>query len=293
MCFERANHHPPSGTKSVTRDRGRESATDTDDDAGESYAVRDQIVAEEPALWDPPFTTTATTTPSKPKTPVELRDPPRNRAARRSSPILGVGPMRAEDDQQESPTTEAKDEIRDKQKQNREEEDEDDGAGAENEDIADEGGVSQKKYTLDSIVSHRPRPGEPNIFELLVRWASSSDGPLETWEPEENLHHDAPRALFAYWRRVGGREAHMQDPTLWYIESVRTHRVARSGRVDLSVSWVGSPELNWEREERVEDIAPEVLQEYWEEKGGRENCLGPRKRKGGGAKKGVAKRTRK
>lgn len=148
----------------------------------------------------------------------------------------------------------------------------------------------EKRYSFKSIEAHRPSPSEPNLFELLVHWTHAADGPSETWEAEVDLHYDAPRSLFSYWRAVGGRESHMRDPGLWYVAGIKSHKVAR-GRVTMLVSWVGSGDNNWEPEDKLDEVAPEVLEEYWRAKGGREACVGAVKKPGAG-RRGRPKKAR-
>lgn len=186
------------------------------------------------------------------------------------------------------------------------------GDGGQGLSTADESGAEDpltKRYKFSSIKDHRPSSRNPNLFEVLIRWSLPSNvasdvsaDDLDTWEPEENIHRDAPRALFAYWKSVGGREAHMKDPGLWHIAAVKKHRVLR-GRVQMFVSWVGSGDDSWEPEETVAESAQEILNEYWEARGGPDKCLeetmakksgGDKKRKRAPpvVKKGMAKRTR-
>ena len=272
--------------------------------------MRDQIVAEEPALWDPPFAPTPTpATIAKAKTPAKAPTkaaptprkngkaapspptraaPKRGRAARRSSPILNASSEENDDgaDKLENGIDEEGEKAEDMQVASSAGKKTGRGKrGAQN--AASSPPSPEKRYTIQAVIGHKKRDDEPNLFDMEVRWASKAHGPKTSWEPEETIHQDAPRALFAYWRRRfpnGGREEAMDDPNLWYVESVKKHRVAR-GLVELMVSWIGSPEHNWEPEGRVVDIAPSVVDDYWEEKGGRESCLGEggKKRKTGGA----------
>ena len=147
-----------------------------------------------------------------------------------------------------------------------------------------------RKFNIESILEHRPSADDPNLFELYIRWElpEDADEENETWEPEDVIHRDAPRVLFAYWRRVpGGRESQMEDSDLWYISHVKNHRVSAGGKkVDLQVSWVGSPQATWEPEASVVDSAPAAVIEYWESKGGRDKVISSANTKKRGATRG-------
>ena len=166
-------------------------------------------------------------------------------------------------------------------------------AGASQKGNADQD-AGPRRFNIDTILDHRPSPDDPNLFELLVRWdlpEGENDEDTETWEPEDVIHRDAPRALFAYWRRVeGGREGQMEDSDLWYISHVKQHRVSSStNKVDLQVSWVGSPQATWEPEANVIESAPDAVAEYWEKKGGRDKVIATKsnsKKRGPGGRRG-------
>ncbi|SPO06509.1 uncharacterized protein DNG_09199 [Cephalotrichum gorgonifer] len=221
------------------------------DDTSDSTSVGDQIAAEEPAEWDPPFS------PPPPRRPsMGLR-----RSARHSSPVEAPTPQDTDHEQDQDEVEVQGDEKR-----------------AEPEPkVEDDKPEREQRWIFRSIKDHRISSRDPNLFDLLISWVSPDDE--ESWEPEESIHQDAPRDLFRYWKSVGGREAFMKDPGLWHIASVKKHRLPR-GRPQMLVSWVGSEEESWEPEETVAESAPAALETYWEEKGGREKCVG-----GGGSKK--------
>lgn len=274
-----ANCLPQTGPTGIaTRDDNDEATPskkrrrdDTDTEPEDSYPVREQIVAEA-ELWDPPFTTT-------PRLPRPTTAP--NSGRRR-----GPAPRRA------SPVPDAQDQAQDNGVDVDADVDADVDGKTEEPRTARQGHPREKRYSFKSIEAHRPSEDEPNLFELLVHWTHAADGASETWEAEVDLHYDAPRSLFSYWRAVGGREAHMKDPGLWYVAGIKTHRVA-GGRVSMLVSWVGSGDNNWEPEAKLEEVAPEVLAEYWDAKGGRESCVGAAGKTKGGGKKGRPKKARK
>lgn len=274
---------PTGPTENATRDNDdatpskKRRRDDTDTEPEDSYPVRDQIVAEADE-WDPPFTTpprhsrpTATPNSSRRRGPA----PRGSTGARRSSPIVNTQDTQdQEQDEEKGQENEAND------------------AEKEEPETAKSEQPREKRYSFKSIEAHRPSPDEPELFELLVHWANAADGPSETWEAEVDLHYDAPRSLFSYWRAVGGREAHMKDPGLWYVAGIKSHRVT-GGKVTMLVSWVGSGDNNWEPEDKLQEVAPEVLEEYWQAKGGREKCVGKSVKKPGAGRKGRPRKVRK
>lgn len=120
---------------------------------------------------------------------------------------------------------------------------------------------NEKEYSLLSIDSHGASD-EPHLFELQVR-EGFTDGTARTrWLREDEFHGDAREMLLEYWRDVGGREAHMEDSRMWYMQEVTGHRVS-NGCPELCVLWVGSDETTWEAEGKVRNTAPKLLQEYY------------------------------
>jgi hypothetical protein len=71
---------------------------------------------------------------------------------------------------------------------------------------------------------------------------------------------------------------------------VKQHRVSSSNnKVDLQVSWVGSPQATWEPEANVIESAPDAVAEYWEKKGGRDKAIAAKavsKKRGAGGRRG-------
>ena len=98
-----------------------------------------------------------------------------------------------------------------------------------------------------------------DAIEIEVEW---ENGP-STWEPERNLHRDAPDALFAYWESQGGRPPNPEDPELYDIFAVRNHS---RNKKRVLVEWVGFPETDatWLPTSAVKATAGDILKEYWE-----------------------------
>ncbi|KAF7542283.1 hypothetical protein G7Z17_g11711 [Cylindrodendrum hubeiense] len=112
-----------------------------------------------------------------------------------------------------------------------------------------------QQYIFTGILDHR---WAGNAIEVKVAW---EQGPA-TWEPEENLHRDAPKSLFAYWKAAGGRPLNPADPDLFVIFAIRKHS---RNKKRLLVEWLGydAKEMTWLPVEAVEETAGEVVAEYW------------------------------
>lgn len=95
-------------------------------------------------------------------------------------------------------------------------------------------------------------------IEIQVEWVQGD----VTWEPEANLHQDAPESLFAYWKRQGGRPTNPADPDLYDIFAILKHT---KDRKRLLVEWVGfgPKDATWVSRAAVEETAPSVAAEYW------------------------------
>ncbi|PWI64321.1 hypothetical protein PCL_11264 [Purpureocillium lilacinum] len=98
-----------------------------------------------------------------------------------------------------------------------------------------------------------------DLLEIQVEW---DEGGL-TWEPEVNLHEDAPDTLFAYWKSKGARPTNPADPDLYSIFAIRMHS---SNRKQLLVEWVGygPKDMTWVSRSSMEKTAPEIVTQYWE-----------------------------
>ncbi|KAK1973195.1 hypothetical protein LZ30DRAFT_672000 [Colletotrichum cereale] len=125
-------------------------------------------------------------------------------------------------------------------------------------------------FEIDSIIGHCLDTEVKTLFQLLVKW---KDGD-ETWEPEDVIQEDAEEALFAYWGGVDrGRLGAMVDKDLWHALKIQSHRQTTSGAVELEVIWVGSPVRSWEPKEKMLEVAPEVVNEYWGPKEEYQKCI--------------------
>jgi hypothetical protein len=127
----------------------------------------------------------------------------------------------------------------------------------------DEAGISAMTTTrgdgyfnFTNILDHR-WAGNAAI-ELRIDWHRTEP----SWESETALHRDAPDALFAYWKRQGGRPENPKDPGLYDIFAIREHSRDRSR---LRIEWTGFPpsDCTWEPSKVVEKTAPELVEEYW------------------------------
>lgn len=141
-----------------------------------------------------------------------------------------------------------------------------------------------KQYQFTAILDHR---WDGNDMQVKVAWHNSST----TWEPEANLHLDAPDALFAYWRSCGGRPVNLDDPGLFTVFAVRNHNRSRRR---LLVEWTGYPreDWTWESSQAIESAATELVAAYWRKVDKEEREKPGRRRGRPRASAAVAKRTK-
>ena len=111
-----------------------------------------------------------------------------------------------------------------------------------------------EQYTFTDLLDYR---WDDDAIDIQVQWHGT--GP--TWEPEANLHRDAPDALFRFWDAQGGRPDNPRDPGLFDIFAIRGHR---KNRQRLLVEWTGYPpsENSWVSRRLVQQTAPEVVDDY-------------------------------
>ncbi|CAM1509543.1 Fc.00g032820.m01.CDS01 [Cosmosporella sp. VM-42] len=116
-------------------------------------------------------------------------------------------------------------------------------------------GEEEEEHTFKRFTKHH---WVGNATEIQVEWA---DGP-PTWEPERNLHRDAPQALFAYWKKQGGRPPNPKDPDLFDIFAICKHS---KNKRKLLVEWVGfdKQDMSWLPTSVVKATAKDVVEEYW------------------------------
>ncbi|KAK5994825.1 hypothetical protein PT974_03211 [Cladobotryum mycophilum] len=116
------------------------------------------------------------------------------------------------------------------------------------------GEADDEEYTFKGFINHR---WVENSIEIEVEW----DNGETTWEPEVNLHQDAPDALFAYWREQGGRPTNPFDPEMFEVFAIISHNKSRKR---FRVEWVGYPpdEATWVSEKALEETAADVITAY-------------------------------
>ncbi|KAK7943668.1 uncharacterized protein PG986_012781 [Apiospora aurea] len=142
---------------------------------------------------------------------------------------------------------------------------------------------------IDKLLKHR-RLADGSI-EILVKWV---DEPEEdaTYEPEEEIQRGAAETLYDYWKAHGGRtDALFYRGKTAMAETYHVFKILRHEKkktiFQFEVQWVGYPatpgNTSIEPETKLKKICPELLNEYWASKGGREAHL---------AKRGRAKKAR-
>lgn len=132
--------------------------------------------------------------------------------------------------------------------------------------------VTDKKYTVSSIVDHRRDAEIDHAFELSVRWVNFTE---PSWESERSIQAQVPDLLYKYWDGVGGRPitgAFRVFTVLrhWSAQPPRggTRGPKPKKRTKYLVQWEGySPDpkhTSVETEEKLRDIAPHELDIYLE-----------------------------
>ncbi|KAI0129782.1 hypothetical protein BJ170DRAFT_287811 [Xylariales sp. AK1849] len=144
-------------------------------------------------------------------------------------------------------------------------------------------------HEVEKLLKHR-RLSDDSV-EILVQWADEAeeDG---TYEPEEEIQRGAAETLYNYWKQQGGRtetlflEGKNPSPEVYHVFKILRHKKEKTV-FEFEVQWVGYPatpgSTSWETEAKMKKIALEMLDEYWESKGGRSKFL---------AKRGRAKKAR-
>ncbi|KAK8014123.1 hypothetical protein PG990_007419 [Apiospora arundinis] len=142
---------------------------------------------------------------------------------------------------------------------------------------------------IDKLLKHR-RLADGSV-EILVKWV---DEPEEdaTYEPEEEIQRGAAETLFDYWKSQGGRTdvlfyvGKSPPSETYHVFKILNHEKKKTV-FQFEVQWVGYPatpgNTTMEPETKLKKICPELLEEYWASKGGREMHL---------AKRGRAKKAR-
>ncbi|KAL7952058.1 hypothetical protein V8C42DRAFT_306034 [Trichoderma barbatum] len=113
-----------------------------------------------------------------------------------------------------------------------------------------------KKYILKRFVGYR---WAGDSIEIQVEWEAGE----MTWEPESNLHKDAPEFLFEYWRAQGERPKNPIDSGIYEIFAILKHS---KNRRKLLIQWVGfeRSEATWEGRDDIANMAEDVVKEYFD-----------------------------
>ncbi|KAF3065296.1 putative chromo domain-containing protein [Daldinia childiae] len=143
----------------------------------------------------------------------------------------------------------------------------------------------REEKEVQALLRHRMAQG--GIVEFLVHWVGESEDDA-TWEVEEEIQQGAEETLYAYWKAQGGRiNALFIKPKNAPLETYRVfkllgHEKKVRGGFEFEVQWVGHPptrgETSFEAEAKLKKIAPEALDQYWKDLGGREKFLARRGR---------------
>lgn len=118
------------------------------------------------------------------------------------------------------------------------------------------GGAAQdERFTIKRFADYR---WDGDSIEVKVEWEKGRP----TWEPEANLHSDAPNSLLAFWTSKHGHPTNPKDADLYEVHSIRNHTVDCK---KLLVTWVGfGPEdATWEPCTALERSAGDVVADYW------------------------------
>ncbi|KAI0843974.1 hypothetical protein F5Y00DRAFT_274700 [Daldinia vernicosa] len=156
--------------------------------------------------------------------------------------------------------------------------------------------VSRKEQTLTEADEHeeqeiqallRHRMAQDGRVELLVHWVGESEDDA-TWEAEEEIQRGAEETLYAYWKAQGGRiNALFIKPKnapieIYHVFKLLGHEKKARGGFEFEVQWVGHPptrgETSFEAEAKLKKVAPDALDQYWKDVGGREKFLARRGR---------------
>ncbi|KAI0454167.1 hypothetical protein F5B21DRAFT_258937 [Xylaria acuta] len=146
---------------------------------------------------------------------------------------------------------------------------------------------AREEHEIERLLKHRMAGDRSGAVELLVQWVGEGEQDA-TWEAEEEIQQNAAEALYEYWKAQGGRiNALFHKPRnapleTYYVFKVLRHEKKNRGGFQFEVQWVGHPathgETTMEAETKLKNIAPELLQEYWESVGGRAKYLAARGR---------------
>ncbi|KAK7928428.1 heterochromatin protein [Apiospora marii] len=134
------------------------------------------------------------------------------------------------------------------------------------------------KREIEKLLTHRLVSDDE--VEILVQWSYEPDN--ASFEPEVEIQQCAPKVLYEYWMAQGGRtEALYQKDrdaplAVYHAFKILRHE-RRKGAFQFEVQWVGYPattgNTSLEPEDKLRDICPELLEEYWKSQGGRDKCF--------------------
>ncbi|KAI1322076.1 hypothetical protein F5Y16DRAFT_387687 [Xylariaceae sp. FL0255] len=143
---------------------------------------------------------------------------------------------------------------------------------------AEDDGDLREILEIASLVKHRMADDQSGTVELLVHWVDGKETDT-TWEDEAEIQRGAQEMLYAYWAAQGGRQSALfhkpENPPaeMYHVYDILRH-IRRRGGPQFEIQWVGHSakphETTIESETKVRDIAPRLLDEYWNRvRGGR------------------------
>ncbi|KAK8131535.1 chromo domain-containing protein [Apiospora sp. TS-2023a] len=137
---------------------------------------------------------------------------------------------------------------------------------------------------IDKLLKHR-RLSDGSV-EILVKWVDEAEEDA-TYEPEEEIQRGAAETLYDYWKSQGDRTTALfykgknPPPETYHVFKILRHEKKKT-IFQFEVQWVGYPatptNTSMEPETKLKKICPELLEEYWASKGGREGHLARRGR---------------
>ncbi|CAJ2508647.1 Uu.00g136730.m01.CDS01 [Anthostomella pinea] len=136
----------------------------------------------------------------------------------------------------------------------------------------------REEHEIASLIKHRMAADGNGAVELLVGWAGEKAEDA-TWELEGEVQRNAEESLYTYWKTQQGRQNALfikpknPPPERYHVFKILNHREKSRGGFQFEVQWVGHPatrgETSMEAETKLKNVAPELLDGYWESVGGR------------------------
>ncbi|KAI0425629.1 hypothetical protein F5Y09DRAFT_321239 [Xylaria sp. FL1042] len=140
---------------------------------------------------------------------------------------------------------------------------------------------------IAKLIKHRTTGHRSSAVEVLVQWVGE-DAKDATWEAEEEIQQGAEEMLYEYWDAQGGRTNALfrkpkhPPPEIYFVFKILRHEKKNRGGFQFEVQWVGHSaaraDTTMEAENKLKNIAPGLLDAYWESVGGRAGYLAPRGR---------------